>query len=88
VDLDVSGRRWRQKPLAERLQPAWVHVLMTAVSVTFGVRAWVGIGDETPLERSRVVAVALWLVAPGLDFAGCIDAVASARRDGAPSRPC
>lgn len=39
---------------------------MTAVSLTFGGWAWVGVDDETPLERSRVVVVALWLMAPVL----------------------
>lgn len=57
------GRRWRKKPLAERLLPAWVYVVLTVLCLGFGIWCWAGI-DETPLERSRPIAVLVWIMMP------------------------
>jgi len=63
VGLDRSGRQWRKKPLGERLLPAWVYLGMAVMSLAFGIWCWTGV-DETPLERSRVVALVFWLMTP------------------------
>ncbi len=57
-----SGRRWREQPLAERLLPTWFYALLTVLCLALGIWCWVGIDAQTPLERSRPVAVVLWLL--------------------------
>lgn len=63
MDLDLLGRCWREKPLAERLWPAWAYALLVAMCFACGVWAAVGV-DGVPLTRSRFVAVLFLLFVP------------------------
>lgn len=78
--MDLLGRRWREKPLAERLLPAWVYVVVTAMSLALGMWCWVGIDDQTPLARSRVVAVVFWFMTPILAWMAVLSRRVRGRR--------